>query len=644
MQIIHEPEERVYIWEEQPDKKLPYQYIDRVEFFDSDGWTIFDTKEIHFNSNLNAIIGSRSSWKSALLAYIANRIIPDFTQKNSSPWAWMEWEDVENIECRVYWANGEENETSPWQVTYIPQGYLVEFSEDQSVLEEKIIPLLESDSSSALVIEEYNNLFWTIESIDQDIINNIDTYFELSRTINQVKKENLWIWDKESILKVISQKEEEVKKLQSSWISKEELELISGLSGKIKWINDRIWYIEKLLWEYSDFEKRDIKIELTTFWLPDFAKIDDLWLKIKKIEDTKKSELIQELKNEISDFIKSATLELEALKKENEKIRLDNATLIKKYQENKVLEKLLTELWSEKKKIETISWNERRIIDFSLLIKNCVADLKTKINEKEVAFEQIKNLFNPTIWIDEIKIWIEVDINTDSEDKILSELFDRRRSPQWFIKTIDANWVINREYIKDNLTDILHTLFHNPSSYAPKVSWDNIAKQLLTINKEVRFYGELAWDKIGGFHPTSMSQWKQSLFALMLILGESDEKWPLLIDQPEDDLDARSIYDEIVPFLKLKKKERQIIMVSHNANLVISADAEEIIVSNKDSTQRPNINEFTFNYKTWSIESSKADDWTIYDTLEKKWIREHACEILDWWTEAFEKRKNKYSI
>lgn len=84
----------------------------------------------------------------------------------------------------------------------------------------------------------------------------------------------------------------------------------------------------------------------------------------------------------------------------------------------------------------------------------------------------------------------------------------------------------------------------------------------------------------------------------MLILGESDEKWPLLIDQPEDDLDARSIYDEIVPFLKLKKKERQIIMVSHNANLVISADAEEIIVSNKDSTQRPNINEFTFNYKT----------------------------------------------
>ena len=55
-----------------------------------------------------------------------------------------------------------------------------------------------------------------------------------------------------------------------------------------------------------------------------------------------------------------------------------------------------------------------------------------------------------------------------------------------------------------------------------------------------------------------MSQWKQSLFALMLILWESSEKWPLLIDQPEDDLDARSIYDEIVPFLKLKKKERQI--------------------------------------------------------------------------------------
>ena len=62
--------------------------------------------------------------------------------------------------------------------------------------------------------------------------------------------------------------------------------------------------------------------------------------------------------------------------------------------------------------------------------------------------------------------------------------------------------------------------------------------------------------------------------------------WPLLIDQPEDDLDSRSVYAEIVPFLKEKKKERQIILVSHNANLVIGADSEQIIVANRNGDDR----------------------------------------------------------
>ena len=74
---------------------------------------------------------------------------------------------------------------------------------------------------------------------------------------------------------------------------------------------------------------------------------------------------------------------------------------------------------------------------------------------------------------------------------------------------------------------------------------------------------------------------KQALFALTLILNESQEPWPLLIDQPEDDLDSRSIYLAIVPYLGERKKERQIIMVSHNANLVIGADSEVVIVANR---------------------------------------------------------------
>lgn len=645
LQIIHEPEERVYIWEEQPDKKLSYQYIDRVEFIDSEKWTIFDTKEIQLNPNLNAIIWSRSSGKSALLAYIGNRIVPKFIEENKVlPWAWKSWDEVKNIQCNVYWANGKENNDSPWQVTYIPQWYLVKFSEDQLILEEEIIPLLERNTTTSPVIEEYNKLLLEIKSIDYVIVGYIGIFFDLSKKIDLLKKSNLSIWDKDSIQKVIIQKDDEIKKLQSTWISKEEIALVSELATKIKTINDRIIFIKKQIEEYNDPLKTDISIELTTQWLPRFAKNGELFDTIIKIEESKKIELISEVKNLLWEFIKSISTELESLIQEDQKIRQENKLLIEKYQANKVITKLISELTDEKKKIENITLNEGLIAENILSINDCINFIWEKIEEKENIFNRIKLLFSTKININNINIWIEIDVFTEEEDRILSGLFDRRSRPPEFIDQIDTKWLINRSYIKDNIRPILTKLYDSHLIYNLKNSWDLVAEKIFTLNKEVRFYGELDWDKLGGFHPTTMSQWKQSLFALMLILWESTEKWPLLIDQPEDDLDARSIYDEIVPFLKEKKKERQIIMVSHNANLVVSADAEEIIVSNKDSTQRPNVNEFTFNYKTWSLESSKNDDWTIHDTLEKKWVREHACEILDWWIEAFEKRKNKYSI
>ena len=151
-------------------------------------------------------------------------------------------------------------------------------------------------------------------------------------------------------------------------------------------------------------------------------------------------------------------------------------------------------------------------------------------------------------------------------------------------------------------------------------------------------------DKIGGFSESTMTDGKRALFALKLILAESEDTWPLLIDQPEDDLDSRSIYDDVVPFLKKKKKERQIIMVSHNANLVIGADSEQVIVANRNGTDRKNTDGKQFNYLTGSLEFSKIKDNDCEDTLLSQGIREHACEILDGGKEAFEKRKKKYNI
>jgi len=164
------------------------------------------------------------------------------------------------------------------------------------------------------------------------------------------------------------------------------------------------------------------------------------------------------------------------------------------------------------------------------------------------------------------------------------------------------------------------------------------------LTKEIRFSAELDSDRIGGFTRSSMTPGKQALFALTLILNESQEPWPLLIDQPEDDLDSRSIYETIVPYLAKRKKERQIVMVSHNANLVIGADSEQVIVANRHGDDRKNRDSRTFEYFTGALEHSQGLNEASPTTLGRFGVREHACEVLDGGEEAFQKRRQKYKI
>jgi hypothetical protein len=189
--------------------------------------------------------------------------------------------------------------------------------------------------------------------------------------------------------------------------------------------------------------------------------------------------------------------------------------------------------------------------------------------------------------------------------------------------------------------------FLNHLNTVQKFKQNHLKKQVaiaaLCTTEEVRFNATLEGDKIGGFTPSSMTPGKQALFALTLILDESDDAWPLLIDQPEDDLDSRSIYDYIVPYLMQSKRERQILMVSHNANLVIGADSEQLIVANRHGIDRKNTGNRLFDYRTGAIEDTKDKDNNPL-VLESCGIREHAIEILDGGKEAFEKRKDKYKI
>ncbi len=131
---------------------------------------------------------------------------------------------------------------------------------------------------------------------------------------------------------------------------------------------------------------------------------------------------------------------------------------------------------------------------------------------------------------------------------------------------------------------------------------------------------------------------------LKLLLEFSKKECPILIDQPEDSLDNRAIYNELVKYLIDKKKERQIILVTHNSNVVVSADAEQIIVANQHGEKNLNADGYKFQYVSGGLEFTKEKDKDVEFTLFAQGIREHVCEVLEGGNEAFKKREQKYGI
>ena len=135
---------------------------------------------------------------------------------------------------------------------------------------------------------------------------------------------------------------------------------------------------------------------------------------------------------------------------------------------------------------------------------------------------------------------------------------------------------------------------------------------------------------------------KKAFVILKLILGFSDSKIPVLIDQPEDSLDNRAIYNELTKYIRETKRNRQIIIVTHNPNVVVGSDCENIIVANQHSKNCKNKNSVKFDYINGGLENSFTNGSSLI--LEKQGIREHIFEILEGGKEAFEKREQKYNV
>ena len=208
----------------------------------------------------------------------------------------------------------------------------------------------------------------------------------------------------------------------------------------------------------------------------------------------------------------------------------------------------------------------------------------------------------------------------------------------------DARSKVDIEQVRSECVAFLDQLASGKVKLRQGASAREVSREVLLTVEEIRVSAELEGDKIGGFRDLSMTPGKRALFALLLLLGEDERPWPLLIDQPEDDLDSRSIYTDIVTELVARKSERQILMVTHDANLVVGADAENVVVANRHGSDAMNKKSRKFDYLVGPIENSRPWNESRKFALERGGVREHAIWVLDGGEDAFRRRQVKYAI
>lgn len=131
--------------------------------------------------------------------------------------------------------------------------------------------------------------------------------------------------------------------------------------------------------------------------------------------------------------------------------------------------------------------------------------------------------------------------------------------------------------------------------------------------------------KMNGKPLSSLSPGERGALLLLLYLFIDMDDKPLIIDQPEENLDNESVFKYLVHFIKAAKKKRQIIMVTHNPNLAVVCDADQIIQMKIDKL---NGNEVT--YESGAIENPKMNK-IIVDILEGTYPAFHNrdCKYFD---------------
>lgn len=663
-ETLIEPSSRVRIQKLCPEDKDASRVIESItiSYTGEEKRKKFD-QTIHLNPALNSIIGARSSGKSILAALIAYAWNPARTikaQQRVSPltpkggrvnlekqfgpagsWSWDEFS--REVEVSLKWRNGEVSTPSNGcgNLTYLPQGYLNSLAEDQDEIQLLLEKALE-DQPANKTLEKFqsvqcalDNAKHEIRTLVQQIFDDKDQISKLLDTastlgdLDSLEERKLSLGEKQALLtgsnliesdKDILNEYLDTNRMVASWSpvdldngkaslmrsvdSLKRPKLGSEVEKSVGSLLDRIWkesmqsyqeQAENILLVHSD---ADASALLQTASLR-----DDLAERLKSSNGGV-------LPSQESEEAKAVSVELEQVSKNIAKLRLANSELI--------------ELQSGfEKQISQVEDLRKGYFDLVEELQQSQSRVGTKIDAIQVG----------------------IDFGIDNENLPAIDFVNKNKGvPVWaeydeFLEDLDGNGSLEFSNFRELFIAVVESKLEIRSGSDGKRL--GLAADIACLLPIPRLFGTFDNDRFGGFERSGMSAGKRALAGLTLLLSDESNIGPLVVDQPEDDLDSRSITEAIVPYLRNAKTKRQVVIVSHNANLVVGADSELVLVANQGSKSYKNYEGLRYFYGAGALESSAENAQSGF-YFQKQSVKSHICDLLDGGLESFEKRARRY--
>ena len=625
-QILYEPESRVRIQEMNPDSKAGYQTIDTIVLNEPGFWG----GEINLNPYLNTIIGGRSTGKSTLLQCVAKKLgqpIKNDDDQNQSLFINEHYDKVS-----IKWKDGEID--TQREIMFFPQNHMIDLATNQQELN-KLLEKIVKEKDKQQLLDEYNGFLGQNHITISGQVNQL--FLEQSKINDQIalKKQK---GDEKGIESEISKIQEKIEKIKSdSQISEAEIKRYNELAtsiaqkqGEIKIIENDIRVLDGIIPEnlFNTYYKN----ELDSMSESERTKLST------KLEDIKRVAL-ENWKIELSQ--EKVSLQNTKQQKDQEIETIQATEEYKKgyeyFQKNKEYKELEEQRKNEVEKLSSIKEMDKIIQQLQTNRDNLKQNILDKHYEYTSKLNDLMN--NLSFKLSNVSISLRGSVKEGQLKTFLQERHNLRGyERQDYIDSFVNEYKEGR--VKEATQKYLNDALSNVLDYKGGYVANNVTTELLFTNwYDITYHLEYDNDSFD-----NMSQGKKSFVILKLLLDLSDKKCPILLDQPEDSLDNRAIYNDLVDYLRKKKLDRQLIIVTHNSNVVVSADSENVIVANQNGSENQNKDGLKFQYINGSLENTKPKNKEEVFILESQGIREHVCEILEGGVEAFKKREQKYGI